>query len=75
MSDTTQITHADGCWTWGRGHYECALARVEQQREKVAAWIIAHSFATGHGDTLDDLLAELSWQVEALRAQSRSRDN
>lgn len=21
-------THADGCHTWGRGHYECALTRI-----------------------------------------------
>lgn len=32
-------------------------------REKVAAWMVFHEFATGHGDTLDDLLAELAWQT------------
>ena len=32
-------------------------------REKLAAWMIAHGFATGHGDSTEDLLAELSWQV------------
>lgn len=36
-------------------------------RNKVAAWMIAHGFATGHGDTIDDLLAELAWQVAELR--------
>lgn len=36
-------------------------------REMVAEWMIHHSFATGHGDTLAYLLEELSWQVEDLR--------
>ena len=22
-------THAEGCWRWGRRHYECAVARIE----------------------------------------------
>lgn len=34
--------------------YEC---------EKVAAWMIQRGYATGHGDTIEDLLAELEWQV------------
>lgn len=32
-------------------------------REKIAMWMIAHSFATGHGDTIDDLLGELAHQT------------
>lgn len=32
-------------------------------REKVAAWMIERSYATGHGDTTEDLLKELEWQV------------
>lgn len=31
--------------------------------EKLARWMIRNSFATGHGDTLEDLLTELEWQV------------
>ena len=33
------------------------------EREKVAAWMIQRSYATGHGDTTEDLLVELEWQV------------
>ena len=33
------------------------------EREKVARWMISKSYATGHGDTVEDLLKELEWQV------------
>ena len=35
------------------------------EREKVAAWMIQRGYATGHGDTTEDLLGELDWQVLA----------
>jgi hypothetical protein len=31
--------------------------------EAVARWMIEHSYVTGHGDTLDDLLQELIAQA------------
>lgn len=34
--------------------------------EQLAAWMIEHSFSTGHGDTVEDLLRELEWQVKEL---------
>lgn len=33
------------------------------EREKVAAWMIERGYATGHGDTTEDLLKELEWQI------------
>ena len=33
------------------------------EREKVVAWMIDRSYATGHGDTIEDLLKELEWQI------------
>ena len=33
------------------------------ERNKVAQWMIDRSYATGHGDTVEDLLKELDWQV------------
>ena len=33
------------------------------EREKVAAWMMQRSYATGHGDTIEDLIKELEWQV------------
>ena len=35
--------------------------------EKLVRWMLRESFATGHGDTIEDLLGELSWQIEELR--------
>lgn len=36
---------------------------VDAEREKVAKWMIERGYATGHGDTIEDLLKELEWQV------------
>ena len=33
------------------------------EREKVAHWMMQRGYATGHGDTLEDLLQELDWQI------------
>ena len=33
------------------------------EREKLAAWMIQRGYATGHGDTIKDLLKELEWQI------------
>ncbi len=33
------------------------------EREKLAQWMIQRSYATGHGDTTEDLLQELDWQI------------
>ena len=34
------------------------------EREKVAAWMMERGYATGHGDTIKDLLKELEWQIK-----------
>jgi len=39
-----------------------ALVRADE-RNKVASWMMAQGYATGHGDTVEDLLKELEWQV------------
>lgn len=42
------------------------LRRVAAQvQEQIAQWMITHSYATGHGDTIEDLLSELIGQVRA----------
>ena len=36
------------------------------EREKVAAWMMQCGYATGHGDTIEDLLKELDWQAKEI---------
>ena len=36
---------------------------AEREREKVARWQIGSGYTTGHGETIEDLLVELEWQV------------
>jgi len=40
-----------------------AEGQAMSDKEKVAQWMIQHGYATGHGDTIEDLLNELSWQI------------
>ena len=35
-----------------------------KEREVVANWIMDKGFATGHGDSIVDLLDQLQWQIE-----------
>lgn len=48
--------------------------RSHDDRELLALWMIENSYATGHGDTFADLLAELTWQ-HAERAAIREQDD
>ena len=44
---------------------------------KLAAWMMANGYATGHGETMEDLLAELKWQIDekiALECARRERE-
>jgi hypothetical protein len=33
------------------------------ERNKLAQWMMAQGYTTGHGDTTEDLLQELEWQI------------
>ena len=37
--------------------------KATADRNKLAHWMMAHGYATGHGDTVEDLLKELEWLV------------
>ena len=52
--------HKDGLDDFEAGVLPAAIAA---EREKVAAWMNQHGYATGHGETTEDLLAELEWQI------------
>lgn len=63
-----QSTHADGCWSWGHGHYECAvreikalLAEVEMllaERDSLAAALEADRNAVGSGLYVETVLRQ-----------------
>ena len=40
-----------------------AVLVAAHEREKVAKWMVERSYATGHGDTVEDLLTEIDWQA------------
>lgn len=42
---------------------------MSDDKERLAAWMMRQGFATGHGDTAEALLDELSWQVAEIKAQ------
>ena len=44
---------------------------VAAEREKLAAWMMRQGYATGHGDTTEDLLKELDWQIDEHIAAER----
>ena len=44
---------------------------VAAEREKLAAWMMRQGYATGHGDTTEDLLKELDWQIDERIAAER----
>lgn len=35
-------------------------------KEQLAAFMFKHGFATGHGDTIGDLIEEFDWQMDDL---------
>jgi len=50
---------------WTQEHwtdYEQGIVATE--REKVVKWMTAKGYATGDGNSIEDLLKELEWQIE-----------
>ena len=43
--------------------FESAFKERKTPTSLVAAWMMERGFATGHGDTVNDMLDELSWQI------------
>jgi hypothetical protein len=55
--------HADVAEIKAKRYEYFAALVAAAEREKVARWHIGSGYATGHGDTIEDLLVELEWQV------------
>jgi len=58
-----------GCvWTEPAHWTKAELVRFAElisaaEREKVAQWMLQRGYATGHGNTIEELLQELEWQI------------
>ena len=50
-------------WNYTDAFERFAALVAKHEREKLAAWMIERGYATGHGDTIKDLLKELEWQI------------
>ena len=60
--DTTTPVVALGV-SWEQVQRFAALIAAAE-RNKLAAWMMRQGYATGHGDSTEDLLKELEWQIE-----------
>jgi len=40
------------------------IKTLAAEREKVTHWMLERGYATGHGESIEDLLKELEWQIE-----------
>jgi hypothetical protein len=50
-------------WNYTDAFERFAALVAAAEREKVAAWMMERGYATGHGNTIEELLKELEWQV------------
>ena len=55
--------HADVAEIKAKRYEYFAALVAAAERNKLAAWMMSQGYATGHGDTVEDLLKELEWQI------------
>lgn len=51
---------------------QTSLLTEEEVLERLCSWAIENGFATGHADSIEDLLGGLAWQIEELRQRKAS---
>ncbi len=62
--EALSIRMEDKVWTMSTTHLEhFANAIANNQRAKLALWMMSQGYATGHGDSIEKLLEELEWQI------------
>jgi len=55
--------HADVAEIKAKRYEYFATLVAATERNKLAAWMMSQGYATGHGDTTEDLLREFEWQI------------
>ena len=64
LADKSSFQDDSGCWIFkDEGLLDFVFMVHKAEREKVAKWMIERGYATGHGDTIEDLFKELEWQA------------
>ena len=64
LAERNSFQDDSGCWIFkDEGFLNFVFMVHKAEREKVAKWMIERGYATGHGDTIEELLKELEWQV------------
>ena len=58
-----QTTHAQGCWSWGPKHYECAVGQIERDeallRQALEALDVYREYDPEGGGVADKVAAAL----------------
>ena len=63
--EALSIRMEDKVWTLSTTHLEhFANAIANNQRAKLALWMMSQGYSTGHGDSIEKLLEELEWQID-----------
>ncbi len=60
-ADEVNSEYCDGVHLDDLERFAAFVAAAE--RNKLAQWMMARGYATGHGDSIEDLLQELEWQI------------
>ena len=64
LAEKNSFQDDSGCWIFkDEGLLDFVFMVQKAEREKVAKWMMGQGYATGHGDTIEDLLKELELQV------------
>ena len=75
MSETMPVVASDQIAALVKCERAAALKEREAEAQaQVARWMLTNSLATGHGDTMADLLGEASWQVSELRERAETAE-
>lgn len=67
-----QSTHWEGCWNYGRKHYDCALAEIAALRARVAELerVIEEAFVRGaswaYGELTGAIIVPASFEQKAV---------
>ena len=65
--------HADVAEIKAKRYEYFATLVAATGRNKLAAWMMSQGYATGHGDTTEDLLRELEWQIAEREREACSK--